>query len=353
MHTINMNKTLDIIIQQLNLQSDIWTADHKINMVIAEYIRNIINYLCLCDDGTIKPVYKTKLFNVVNNHLRPILQGRDENINHIIKVIFHRLIMIRDLSVLSGGYILPAPVRVIKVPFSDIAILVGGADTNSLSDHFGATIKYAGFARYIDNKAIYDDKIKKEIGILWQDIDSWLGWDYIYNIKDWIKKRIKNAKNQFKNVSVEQQLNIEVYYPIEKKNDIQNQRWISIKDLKKYNNDIIMCKIKEGKRYYYFWGALSKQSPYSVIYEAPINRQDILKVKYGLDAYYDCPTEISLKINQYCQINLKNKLIKSHQRLLYAFAQKYSQNNSVYNFSLQFKKIIIHEFKRIGIIIKK
>jgi len=346
MKIISYKETIQMILQRLQLQTNELIDNHFLKIIIAEYCRYILNNSCLTKENTIAPVYQQRIINIVNYHLKPLLAYHQKQSYHsIIKTINWQLQMIRDISRLSRGYILPTPIRAIQMPCSDNVIFTGGIETKQLSGIIGEGVKIAGFARYIHNKKCHESTLKQN-NILWQNYSAYIN-DEVTDLNEWMELKISQAKERLHKVSVESS-NIDVYYPQQKKHKFQNKRWINLENIEKHNGELMFCRIHEGKKFSYIWGALSKTYPFRLKHESSVYFKDIHKICYGIDYRYNCPTKVSIKQKEdRCEIVLNNKLPQSHQRIFFALAQQ--KENKTYYFDSIFKNDIIFFLEQLGI----
>ena len=346
MNKISYQETIQLILQRLQLQTNELTDNHFLKIIIAEYCRYILNTCCLTKENIIAPVYQQRMINSVNYHLKPLFANHQKQLHHsIIKTINWQLQMIRDISKFSRGYLLPTPIRAIQMPCSDYVIFTGGIETIQLSGIIGENFKIAGFARYIHNKKCHESTLKKH-NILWQSYSAYIN-DEVTDLNDWMALKINQAKKQLNKVSVDSSI-IDVYYPPQKKHKYQNKRWINLENIEKHNGELMFCRVREGKGFYYIWGALSTTYPFRLKHEANVFFKDIHKICFGIDYYYNCPTSVSIKQQgDSCEIILNNKLPQSHQRLLFALAQQ--KEKKIYYFNAIFKNDIIFFLEQLGI----
>ncbi|KPA09469.1 hypothetical protein MHK_010301 [Candidatus Magnetomorum sp. HK-1] len=350
MQIISHKDTINIILQNMSLQTNAFTDNHHLKTIVAEYLRYILNDLCMTNENSIAPVYQKSLTNQVYRHLKTFFSNHEKQKDRLIKVILWQLLMIRDIAKLSGGFLLPAPIRAIQMPCSDYVLIVGGMETKKLSEIIGATVKIAGFARYIHKKSINDNTLKQN-NILWQDYYSYLGNNGISDLNDWIQQKKKQAKMRLEQVSVDS-FQIDVYHPKQKVHMSQNKRWIGIEKLQEHNDEMMLCRRIEGKRFSFFWGKLSHKKPYPLIRETSIHFKDVRKLQYGIDHYYKCPTEIIVKqLKDYYQISLKNRLPQSYQRIIMALTQAVNEKNLY--FSKDFKNDIVYLLEKLGIHVRE
>jgi hypothetical protein len=345
MRIITQQDTIQIILQHLQLQTNALTKNHLLNTIIAEYLRYALNDLCLTKENTIAPVYQQRLINKVYDHLKPFFSEQKHPKNRFIKMINLQLQKIRDISRLSGGYVLPSPIRAIKMPRSDYILFIGGIETKTLSEMIGETVQIAGFVRYIHNKKI-NDTLLKQNNILWQNHESFLGDDPT-DLNQWMQLKMKQARSRLEKISIDSS-QVEIYYPKQNTHLLQNKRWINLQQLRKHNDELMLCRLRDKKRFIFFWGELSKQSPFRVIRESAMNYKERKKLHYGMDSYYKSPTQIKIRQqSDYCEITLINQLPPSYQRMLVALAQQ-STKKEFYCPPI-FKNDIVYFFEQLGI----
>jgi len=346
MKILSYSETIQMILQRLQLHTSDLTDNHFLKIIIAEYFRYRLNNCCLTKENNIAPVYQQQVINHVYNHLKPLFAYPQKQSDHsIIKIINWQLQTIRDISRLSGGYILPAPIRAIQMPCSDYVIFTGGIETKSLSEIIGETVKIAGFARYIHLKKCHDDTFEP-YNILWQSYRAYIN-DEITDLKEWMALNINQAKERLNKVSVDSSL-IDIYYPQQQNHQFQNKRWIHLYHLEKHNGELLFCRIREGKSASYIWGELSKTHPFRLKRESSVHFKDIHKICYGIDDDHNCPTTVSIRQqDDSYAITLNNKLPRSHQRIFLALTQQKSKNT--YYFNSIFKNDIIYFLEQLGI----
>jgi hypothetical protein len=209
----------------------------------------------------------------------------------------------------------------------------------------GETVKIAGFARYIHQQKCQNSTFKQH-NILWQHYSAYLN-DEITDLRDWMVLKINQARARLIEVSVDSSI-VDVYDPHQQKHKFQNKRWIHLNNLEKHNGELMFCRIREGKRYSFFWGELSKTYPFRLKRESTIHFKDIYKICYAIDYCSNCPTTVSLKQqNDCCEITLYNKLPRSYNRILLALTQQKKKNT--YLFNPIFKDDIIFFLEQLGI----
>jgi len=343
MKILSYPETIQMILQRLQLHTNDFTDSHFFNIIIAEYLRYSLNSCCLTQENNMAPVYQQRMINRVYYHLKPLFAYHQ--LDHSIIKIIKWLQTIRDISILSSGYILPTPIRAIQLPRSDYVILTGGIETKQLSEIIDETVKISGFARYIHHKKCHGS-IFKQHNILWQTYSAYIN-DEVTDLKDWMALKINQAKALFNKVSVDSSL-IDVYSPQQTKHKFQNKRWIHLNNLENHNGELMFCRIREGKRFSFIWGELSKTYPFRLKRESSVHFKDIHKICYGIDYWYNCPTTASIKQHNDCyEIKLNNILPRSHNRIFLALSQQKAKNT--YCFDSIFKNDIIFFLEQLGI----
>lgn len=351
MQVITSSQALDKVIHSLGLNSKATPSLLK-TQIIADYLRHTL--LTLSHSATtVQPVFVTTLLNQVQRQLTPLwpdlFQQQGEEEKKPVRRVLEQLEQIREVADLGKGYWLPTPLRLIRLPSSQI-LLIGGMDTKTLQSHFGNRV-YAstGLARRINTTDEAMCLVKE--GIEWQRFEDWLGEETETDLRSWTTHLLEKAKKRLKS-SGSEITEFDIYAPNLCKTHLQNFRWVPAKRLSAAPKEMVLCRLKNG----YYLGQLKSEKSVYLASEIRLNQLDqnveLCKLLYGLDMLYDRPTRVEF---EQCNDNedkliFRNWLPTSQRRLLLAVGHEVHEKLPVvYQFSRIYKEDIFQHIQKLGI----
>jgi hypothetical protein len=355
MQIITPSQALDKVIHSLGLNSKAMPSLLK-TQIMADYLRHTL--LTLSHSATtVQPVFITTLLNQVQRQLMPLwpeIFKQTEEKESLIRRILKQLEQIREVADLGKGYWLPTPLRLVRLPSSQI-LLIGGMDTKTLQAHLG-NILYSstGLARRI--KSTEEAMCLVKAGIEWQRFEDWLGEDTDIDLRTWTTHLLEKAKKRLKS-SGSEITEFDVYLPkLRDKKDWQNRRWIPARQLVTAPEEMVLCRFQNT----YYLSQLKGEKPVCLAKEISLSQLDQnvepCKLLYGLDLLYDRPTRVEF---EHCNDNedkliFRNWLPTSQQRLLRAVGHEvHGKLPLVYQFSKIYRKDIFEHIQKLGIQIEE
>lgn len=355
MQVITASQALDKVSHSLGLNSKAMPSLLK-TQIMADYLRHTL--LTLSHSAiTVQPVFVTTLLNQVQRQLMPLwpeIFKQTEAEKNPLRHILEQLEQIKDVANLGRGYWLPTPLRLVRLPSSQI-LLIGGMDTKTLQSRFGNRVYvYTGLARQIETTDEAMCLVKA--GIEWQCFEDWLGEDTDIDLRTWTTHLLEKAKKHLKS-SGSEITEFDIYAPNLCKTHLQNFRWVSTKRLSAtFNKEIVLCRLKNG----YYLGQLKGENPVCLASEIRLNQLDqnveLCKLLYGLDLLYDRPTHVEF---EHCNDNedkliFRNWLPTSQQRLLRAVGHEvHGKLPLVYQFLRIYREDIFQHIQKLGIQIEE
>jgi hypothetical protein len=265
--------------------------------------------------------------------------------------VLRNLEQIGEASHLGNGYWLPTPVRLVRLPDTQI-LLIGGIDTKSLQLHFGNIVhSTTGLVRRI--KSTGDTIGLVRAGVEWQRFEDWVG-ESETDICAWTRNLLDDA-HQLLKPSGSQITDFEVYTPWWLKKYPQHFRFQSAHQLTFAPKSIVLCRFRQAFVSYYL-GRLTGEKTIRLQHEIGVEQLEqaveIRKLLYGLDALCQCPTDAQLEPqnDNKSQLILRSPLPATQQRLLLALGYQVSDKFPlIYEFSNHFKENILEHLKKLGI----
>jgi len=352
MQVITALQALDKVSHSLGLNSKAMPSLLK-TQIIADYLRHTLLTLSHTA-STVQPVFVTTLLNQVQRSLMPLwpqIFGQREEDKNPIRQVLDQLEQIREVANLGKGYWLPTPLRLVRLPSSQI-LLIGGMDTKTLRSHFGNRV-YAstGLARRI--KTTDEAMCLVKEGIEWQRFEDWLGEDTDADLQTWTTGLLEKAKKGLK-PSGSEITEFDVYLPkLRDKKDWQNRRWVPAQQLTSIPEEIVLCRRRLKQTFTYYFGLLKGKNPVRLFSENKLDSKiERCKLLYGLDMRYNCSSRVEFEHynDNEDKLIFRNWLPASQRRLLLAVGYEVHEKLPlVYQFSKIYREDIFEHIQKLGI----
>lgn len=264
-----------------------FTGPMELNHFLAALIRDELFYR-----GPSDPVYVTRLTHAVQARfvaLQKVFPDVGESSSDALDThmddVLHRLDMMGDVARIGAGYWLAAPLRLIEIPESGEAVVIGGASCRVIEHWLGTAISNHGYLRTVRvadlSKEILMDTSR------WQSLESWMGFPPL-DLAEWIHERLAVVGARARTGLVD---DFEVYVPSGQ--DAHIRRWRRHSDLSA--RDIgpspltTLCRTVASTSRRYWMARVDRRGSEG---ELPIAGEDVRRVQFGLDLIHDAPVRI-------------------------------------------------------------
>jgi hypothetical protein len=223
-------------------------------LFLTEYWRRIlfeIAYKSDLPEDKIQPVHNRKIKNMLSQQVDAIWPELKEstlkNQTDITKPIRNSLEKIGDAVHLGSGLYVPLPLRMIDLPKSEYAVIVGGTYTTLIRNIIPGT-RISGYGRIVEKKRI-PDSIKTDRH-LWQDYSNWIGWKP-ENINSWLTWQIHQLST-LGSQSIQGFEEFEVYDSLGHRERGNSSFWIDQRTIQAQKlSGILLCKTIDSNRRYF------------------------------------------------------------------------------------------------------
>ncbi|GAA3411658.1 hypothetical protein ACFFNY_20590 [Paenibacillus hodogayensis] len=223
-------------------------------LFLTEYWRSILFEIAFksdFSDDSIQPVHNRKIKNMLSQKVDTIWpELKDENLKEqtdFTKPVRICLEKIGDTVHLGSGFYVPLPLRMIDLPESEYAVIVGGTSTTLIRNMIPSA-RISGYGRIVEKKRI-PDSIKTDRH-LWQDYSNWIGWKP-GNINSWMTLQMRQLST-LGSQSIQGFEEFEVYNSLGHRERGNRSFWIDQRTIQVQKlSGILFCKTVDSNRRYF------------------------------------------------------------------------------------------------------
>ncbi|WP_214625773.1 hypothetical protein [Paenibacillus agaridevorans] len=223
-------------------------------LFLTEYWRSILFEIAFKSDfpnDNIQPVHNRKIKNMLRQQVDAIWPELKDAIlkeeSDFTKHVRQCLEKIGDIVHLKSGFYVPLPLRIIDLPESEYAVIVGGTSTTFIRNMLPSA-RISGYGRIVEKNRI-PDSIKTDRH-LWQDYSNWIGWKP-ENIKSWMTLQMRQLST-LGSQSIQGFDEFEVYNSLGHKERGNRSFWIDQRTIQAQKiSGVLLCKtVDSNKRYF-------------------------------------------------------------------------------------------------------
>ena len=330
-------------------------ADHIRSVLMAEWIRS----------GNQVGVHSKRLTDALRKDMLPVLEDErfepinpkeleeDEESRNPLTVV-HSLAQIGDIAGGKLGYWIPGPIRIVEIPSSDKALIVGGLPTIKLKEVIGIPLVSVGIGRMALSAALDGAKLKESD--YWQSFDSWLGGEAT-ELEHWTTKTIENLVSQMADSIEIEPRDLMVYVP----EDILGKassftRWVAATDMGEVPKGPRLCRgPRTGTGEWPYFLAIFSGGKYGIKLTRSIQLEKPMfdQLRYGVDKQLKKPLPVDIfRTEGYFCLRLWRGLPEAESRVLafgWHLANQSKDNYEDWCFPSDYFLLISQTLVRLGV----
>lgn len=248
--------------------------------LVAEWARLTLADLALGASSGFAAVHVQSVISAVGQQLSSVwpdlargsgLWGSSQGV-HPTTAVLRELRILGEAFAPKAGYWLPAPLRLVAVPSSELVALVGGVSGGRLR-HVAPSLFTLGYGRFVRRQDIPSDLAEAN---LWQEWSDWIGFTPRNPIA-WAHERLGEVQSRGA-ASSENFLDFEVYVPDLRRTLGVSGFWTPAERLRD-RPFVNGFRLARGLRSRYFAGAFAAGR---LVSELPLDRAEAMWIAAGL-----------------------------------------------------------------------
>lgn len=286
-----------------------------------------------------------------NDEPEDVSPQHDKVVMAFARQMLDQLENLGDLARLSGGYLLPAPLRLVSFTSIQSALVLGGCPTGELMTELGKAIRSRGIARVLPTP-----DVGERLRLMQQGSDDWAGAPR-EPLANWTTQILRDTPLQpFDEDAAETTL--EFYAPGQAKGrgarSFQHQRWIPKSSALK-NGRYLARHASSGPMRFYVVDIVKRQV--TGIGTLDHLFQEPRRLMYGLDVLANAPVSVEVRRGKGTapwSFVLRSEVPRAERKLCMALGQLQIPSGDAYypriwRFNEEFVPEIMMQLRRLGV----